>query len=153
MLREEAKSRHMSINSLASQIIGQHLHYNMNAPKAGLIPLSKSAITMLLDGATQEEIKKIADASAKDFSDMIILLRGELTVEASVDVLESWLGTTDFNFTRRIRPDKIMFVIRHEMGRKWSVFLSEYFRSAMEQLEKNIKLKISDNNIAIELDL
>jgi hypothetical protein len=125
----------------------------MNAPKAGLIPLSKSAITMLLDGKTHEEIKKIADSSAKDFSDIIVLLRGELTVEASVDVLESWLKTTDFNFTRSILEDKMVFVIRHEMGRKWSVFLSECLRSAMEQLEQNIKLEISDNNIAIELDL
>jgi hypothetical protein len=152
MLREEAVAKEISLNTLVSQIIGEHLHYGMNAPKAGLVPVSKSALTMLLEDRTDEEISRIAKASAKSASDIILLLRSEFTIEAALEVLESWLKATGFHYKRTAHSGKILFVIQHDMGRKWSTYLSEYIKHVVEQFGKRIRLKTSDNNIAVEFE-
>ena len=153
LLREEAVAKEISLNTLVSQIIREHLHYGVNAPKAGLVPISKNALTMLLEDLTDEEISRIAKASAKNVSDIIILLRSEFTIEAALDVLESWLKATGFHYKHTAHSGRILFVIQHDMGRKWSIYLSEYMKHVMEQFGKRIRPKTSDNNIAVEFEL
>ena len=90
----------------------------MNAPKASLVPISKSALTMLLGRQTDEEISTIAKASAKSASDIIMFLRSQFIIEAALEVLESWLKATGFHYKHNAHSGRILFAIQHNMGRK-----------------------------------
>jgi hypothetical protein len=58
-LRQEAKEKRDGLNTLANRIIDSYMNYTSNTSKADMIPFSKQAIVSLLDGYSEEQIKRL----------------------------------------------------------------------------------------------
>jgi hypothetical protein len=156
-LRQEAKEKRISLNTLAYQIFDTYVNYASNAAKAGMIPISKEVIVELLEGYNDEQLEVIAERVQKKISkEAALLLRGEYSFEALVDTYEYWLQIGGFPYTHFIEGNnnkRHTFVARFDMGRKFSAFQAELLKAYFEPfVTKGIESTITDNSVAITVE-
>lgn len=158
-LREEAIEKRISLNTLVSQMVDSYVNFNSHISKAGLIPVSKHEIISLLEGYDEEEIKVKAKQNLKKIAkDVSFQLKGKYDFDALIDIFNSWLTATGFSY----RHDKNLenesstrhtFVVQHNMGRKYSVYLAEGAKTYLEPLStKAVECSITDNCVVITVD-
>jgi uncharacterized coiled-coil DUF342 family protein len=86
-LRQEAKEKRISLNTLVSQIVDSYVNYYSNLSKADVIPMSKQEIMSLVEGYDEEEIKAKARQILKKIGkDVVLQLRRKYDFEALVDM-------------------------------------------------------------------
>jgi len=124
------------LNSLANQVFSHHLNWYANAPKAGLVPLPKVLLCMILDSLPKEEIIQIADYMAeKEIKSIILILKKEHTLQSFMDVVSEWAKTANFPYSHVEKNDgKHQYIIQHDMGKKWTVYFERVFKKILEQL-------------------
>jgi hypothetical protein len=155
-LRQEAKEKRISLNTLASQVFDSYVNYNSNLSKADIIPITKQELMSLLEGYSEEEIKTKAKQNAKKVGkDVALQLRGKYDFEAFLDIFECWLKATGFPYrcNEDVDKNRHTFIIQHHMGRKYSLFLSEGSKSYFEPLvTKGVECSITDNTVSITVE-
>jgi hypothetical protein len=153
-LREEAKEKRISLNTLASQIVDSYVNFGESVSKAGMIPISKSVLIELLEGYSEDQIKAIAERTQKKIRiDRALLLRGRYDFEVLVDIFESWLKATGFSYRHNRDAENASrhtFIVQHNMGRKYSLFLLEALKvNAEPVLTRKVEYTITDNSLVI----
>jgi hypothetical protein len=97
-LREEAKEKRISLNTLASQIIDSYVNYNSNLSNADVIPVSKAILIALVEACSENQLKAIAEqVQRKATIDLALQLRGKYDFEAIIEIFDSWLRATGFH--------------------------------------------------------
>jgi hypothetical protein len=155
-LRQEAKEKRISLNTLVTQIFDTYVNYASNAAKAGMIPFSRKSIILLLDGYEEEEIRsKAIQIVEDDGKDIALQLRGKYDFETLVGILDSWLKATGFPYrhSNDVETNKHNFIIQHNMSRKFSVLAAEGMKIFFGSLiTKGVEYSITDNTIAITIE-
>ncbi|MFZ0345124.1 MAG: hypothetical protein WAL24_08185, partial [Nitrososphaeraceae archaeon] len=64
-LRQEAKQKDISTNTLLNQIVKEHLKWHVNASNAGFIAVRRLLITSLISHLSEQEIISVAENVAK----------------------------------------------------------------------------------------
>lgn len=153
-LREESKEKRISLNTLVSQMIDSYVNFGASVSKAGMIPISKSVLIELLEGYSEEQIKAIAKRTQEKIRiDRALLLRGRYDFEVLVDIFESWLKATGFSYRHNRDAENVSrhtFIVQHNMGRKYSLFLLEALKVNSEPvLTRKVEYTITDNSLVI----
>lgn len=153
-LREESKEKRISLNTLVRQIIDSYVNFGASVSKAGMIPISKSVLIELLEGYSEEQIKAIAKRTQEKIRiDRALQLRGRYNFEVLVDIFESWLKATGFSYRHNRdaeNPSRHTFIVQHNMGRKFSLFLLEALKVNSEPvLTRKVEYTITDNSLVI----
>ncbi len=157
-LRQEAKRKDVSINTLVSQIAKQHTNWHSLAAQAGFIAVRKPLLIKLLESQNDEQIKSIAKHVALSSNrDFLLMLRRKYNIHSTLDMIETWIGisgylythsTEDLNYSNRLHS----FIILHQMGMKWSLYLSELYRSFFQDFEiRNATFDLTDSTLAFEI--
>lgn len=153
-LENEAEVDKVSLNTLANQILAGYVEWYSNAAKAGYIPVRKSLMTKLMSKFTEEEIGEIAKEVAGDTIDINLVLRKEFTTSSVMEIIESKIKFSGFNFRSEVRDSEHMLVIQHEMGRKWSIYLGRLFEAEFNLLKaKKPQVTISDNALVFKAEV
>ena len=158
-LKLEANQKDITINTLLNQILKQHLDWHCIAHKAGFLTVRVMLITRLLDEVEEEErIKLIASDVAKSSNkDLLLLIEDKYDVYAALEFVESWLKTAGFQYKHDIsplNPNLHRFIIYHNMGRKWSVYLSELYRNLFREFPgTDIHSDLTANTLQFTVDI
>src|SRR5215212_10275852 len=149
-LRQEAKQKEISVDTLMTQIAKQHTDWYVNAGQIGFISVRKSLIIKLLDEIRDDKkIKEIARDVAKGSSGYLLSLKEQsyIPIESALDFIEIWIKEAGYAYIHHI-------VIHQDMGLKWSLYLSEIFRNLFEELfnATEIFFDITDNLVEFTLD-
>jgi hypothetical protein len=157
-LRQEAKRKDVSVNTLVSQIARQHTSWHSMAAQAGFISVRKPLITKLLEGRDDEQIRLIAryvaESSNKDF---ILMLRMKYNIHSALDVIETWVRISGYSYTHNIEDLDYSnrahtFLIHHDTGRKWSLYLAELYKNLFEEFEvRNAQFELTDTTLVFEV--
>lgn len=127
-LRKEADEKVISVNMLVNQIIKHHIDWHSIAPKAGFVPVRKYLITHLLDNLSEDQVKGIAEQIARTTNmECLMLLKNKISIESALDFIESWLRASDIAYRHERTEFKHTFVIQHNMGQRWSIYLGELY--------------------------
>ena len=159
-LRNEADQKRISLNTLASQIFQSHVEYDTYAAKAGMISFPKSLLIRLMEGLDEQEVEDISKYIAKnEIKDMTLLLRKEYTLSSFLDTIESWLRVSGFPY-RRDQDSSIddrtqtIFVIQHDMGKRWSVYFEKLFRYVFEDLKvRKYSFDNTNNSVTFKIQM
>ncbi|MDQ3969834.1 MAG: hypothetical protein M3275_15740 [Thermoproteota archaeon] len=159
-LRQEAKQKEISVDTLMTQIAKQHTEWYVNASQIGFISVRKILIMKLLDEISDDEkIKEIAREVARGSRDSILLLKEQynIPIESTLDFIESWIKEAGYPYLHDISgvgQNIHHFVIQQDMGLKWSLYLSEILRNLFEELFNVTKVHfdITDNIVGFTLD-
>jgi predicted DNA-binding ribbon-helix-helix protein len=157
-LRQEARRKDVSVNTLVSQIAKQHTHWHSLAAQAGFISVRKPLLTKLLESQNDEEIKSlakhVASSSNKDF---LLMLRRKYNIYSALDMIETWISISGYSYTHNIEDLDYSnrlhsFIVQHHMGRKWSFYLSELYKNFFEEFGiRNARFDLTDSTLAFEI--
>jgi hypothetical protein len=158
-LREEASQKDISVNTLVSQIAKDHVSWHSIAPKAGFISVRKALITKLLERYSDEEIGKNAAIIAKTMTkDLFLLLRHEYNLHTGLDILDTWLKMSGYNYShiKKQQADDVgvfhSFVVQHDMGTKWSMYLVELFKIVASEFGiSDYQFDLTPNTLAFRI--
>lgn len=159
-LRQEAERKDISVNTLISQIAKQHTNWHSVATQAGFIALRRPLLMKLIDKHTDEEIidlaRHIASTSNKDF---VLLLRSRYNIHSALDVIETWIKISGYPHTHNVNERSYShtvhsFVVQHDMGRKWSLYLSELYQNLFKEFRvQGYHLDLTPNTVAFQVVL
>ena len=153
-LNEETRKTESSLNSLVNQICKQYVDWHSTAAEAGIgtifKPMLKLILAQLDDDKIRNLVKKIAKKEGKDF---IMLLTREYSIHSALRLIETWLKVTKYPYSYERNGDEHRFYIHHNMGKKYSIYLSSFYENVFEDF-KTVKsrFQISENSISFLVD-
>lgn len=133
-LRKEANEEDISMNTLVNQILKNHISWHSVASKAGFISVERRFVKVMIDKLSEEEVTRLAmEIATTSNRDLLMILRNEISLDSAIDFIESWLRICGFAYRREADTNgKYSFVIQHDMGRKWSLYLGELYKHLFE---------------------
>jgi predicted DNA-binding ribbon-helix-helix protein len=157
-LRQEAKRKDVTVNTLVSQIAKQHTNWHSTAAQAGFIYVRKPFVIKLFESQNDEQIKSLAKhvalTSNKDF---LLMLRRKYNIHSALDMIETWVSasgysyshnTEDLGYSNRLHS----FIVQHHMGMKWSLYISELYKNFFEEFGvRNAQFDMTDSTLAFEI--
>jgi hypothetical protein len=80
------------------------------------------------------------------------LLRGKYDVSSWLSALKGRAKASGFSFTQVDDKNKVRFIMRHDMGLKWSKHLKAFYEASFKDLGCNVKFDLTENTIIYKLD-
>lgn len=153
-LHREAAQREISINALVSQIMRRHIDWHSNAAKAGFVTVRRGLLSNLINRLPQKEISSVAEDIAKrETKDFVLLLRNEYDIESALDVIETWLKISGYPYTHEITYSRHSYVIQHDMGMNWSLYIAELYRFLFEEFGlRRVDFDVNNNTLNFIVD-
>ena len=159
-LREEAKQKDISTNTLLNQIVKEHLKWHANASNAGFIAVTRLLITNLISHLSEQQIISIAENVAKNTNkDSILLIEKEYTMKSALDFIETWIRISGYKYRHEEinnGQNKHLYVIQHDMGMKWSIYLANLYQSLFDEVRKDrkiIEFEKTENTLAFTVEI
>lgn len=152
-LREIARENETSLNSLIQKIFTQYLNWNERACKAGIIPINSYILEELFARMDDEEILKISDSFYRnEVRGFLLFMNNKFDVESALNSFEAWLNASAQEYTHCIEGCKHNFVVKHNMGKKWSLFCKNTLNSLFNELGcKDIFFEIDESTFSMDL--
>jgi hypothetical protein len=115
----------------------------------------------LISHLSEQEIISVAENVAKNTNkDTILLLENEYTMKSALDFIENWIKISGYKYKHHEFNDgqnRHMYVIQHDMGIKWSIYLTNLYQSLFDDIKKDNKRKIeiekTENTLAFTVDV
>lgn len=135
--KKYAKDHGLTTNSMINKIMKEYVEWGSKAPAIQVIPYPTRIIIALLKKCTEKEIREIARNHAKEsFSENMLLLKNEETVEAFLEVVKNRCDASGFAYSTKEKDGITNFTIRHNHGNIFSVLLEEIIKTDIEILTK-----------------
>ena len=150
----EANNRKISLNVLVNQILSKYAEWDCNALHAGFFPVTKGLIAMLVERLREGEIEDLAKKVVKnEFKDMLLLFRNELDVDSKIDLIKTRARVSGFQFRSDVRGKNYSVIVKHDLGRKWSVYMANRYRAIFEVIGlSDSDFDTSDNTIVFRIN-
>lgn len=153
-MQKEANLKQISLNTLANQIFREYVEWYASAPKAGYVTVRKSLLVEMLNDLTEEKLLEYARITAKDSRDINLLLAGEYTLSSALKVIEHKIRISGYKYRRELKSDTQTFIIQHDLGRKWSLYLGALFRAEFEEVgSKDTEFEILENTLVFRIKM
>ena len=151
----EAEQKGTSMNSIAQNVFSDYFGWSAYAPKAGMIPLHKTVLSMMVDRLPEKDIIEIADVFGRvKVKNMLLVLRNDYNARAFLDVFESWLKSSSLSFTKHINHETEVYTVTHELGSKWSTYLSHMLQVIFNDMGlKEVAIEKTDDIIMFKIPL
>jgi hypothetical protein len=151
----ESAQKGVSMNTIANNILIDYFDWNGSAPKAGIIPMHKTVLSMLFDKLSEKEVIEVAEFFAKfKVKDMLLVLKNSYDVGAFLETFESWLKSSSLSYTKTVNHESQMYVITHEMGNKWSLYMWYLLKTVFQNMGLgNVTFEKSEDIITFKIPL
>ena len=149
----EAEQKGASMNSVAQNVFSDYFGWAAYAPKAGMIPIHKTVLSMMVDKLPEKDIIEIADLFGKvKVKNMILVLKNDYNARAFLDVFESWLKSSSVSFMKNINHDAEIYTVTHELGIKWSLYLSHMLQVIFNDMGlKKVTIEKTDDIVMFKI--
>ena len=146
-LRKHAEENQVSLGTLLNQIVSGYMEWDVYATKAGYATIEKSVLKELVDNADVENLRKLAASASKTFKDTLLLMSGNVSLDAALVVLKNGAKRSGFQY-RAFGDDKGVrkILIQHDMGEKWSYFYKERIQEMLKHSGHSAKIDIADSD-------
>lgn len=145
VLREEAQSRKITVNTLANQIFGEFVEWQRYIEKFGTIVLSRQAFKSVLDLLDEKDIMKLAiDIAEKAPKEFILFKWKGITADNVIRFIKMYFDHCGYGTHDQTKTgDIITFSVHHDLGNKGSLFLKTF----LETLIKSVLGKSCDSTV------
>ncbi len=155
VLNEEAEKQGVSVNSLLNRLLQQYayLRYMM---RYGAITLTRKGFVNILECCPDDKVEENGRNAGETIVKDLLLTMGVTPSYAFViclvkKLLSEFAGW--FECDHHIMEDKEVLHLRHDLGRKWSDYLSGITSGTFNALlNKEIEIESSDSSVTITID-
>ncbi len=153
-LNEEVNKTEVSLNYLINQICRHHVDWHSRAVEGGTITILKPMFLYLLNQINENQIREIARKIAKkEGKEFIMTLSKEYNVNAVLRLVETWLKIAKHPYSSDKDDTKHRFLIAHNMGKKYSIYLAAFYEQVFEDLKiSKTKFLLSENTISFMIN-
>jgi hypothetical protein len=111
-------------------------------------------LSKLINRLPEKEISSIAEYIAKnETKDFVLLLRNEYNIESALDVIETWIRISGYPYRHDVSYTRHAYVIQHDMGKNWSLYLAEVYRFLFEDFGlKKVEFDLTPNTLDFVVD-
>lgn len=153
-LRDEAKQRLESINTLLNQVVKSYVKWHKPARNSGLIYVNKFLYKDLIEQISDESLKALTRNYAQNyFKDTIEMFNHIPSVEFYLEYLINWLQISGFNYRiDQEDPGYITIKIQLDMGLKFSKFMSYKITNILENLgNPKVNFEVTDHLVKVQI--
>ena len=150
-LRGISEKENVSMNRLINQTLENYTIWNLR--NAEFIPIRKSLIAILLDKFSHEEMEAIAANMARTKNtDTVLQFTSKFDASNVLKTADRWLRLTGFPYSYDVKDSVHRFVVLHDLGEKWSLYLTKLLSSTLNQLDIIPKYEYTDKILSITID-
>jgi hypothetical protein len=155
VLTEEAEKQGVSVNSLLNRLLQQYayLRYMM---RYGAVTLTRKGLFNLLECCPDDQVKEKGILAGAETTKDLLLTMGvtanySFVVALVKKLLSEFAGW--FECDHHIKPDKEVLHLRHELGHKWSIYLTGVAEGTFNSiLKKGMSIEYSDSSVTVTID-
>ena len=152
VLRNIAEENKTSLNTLANQIFGNYVEFELYAKKFGTLRMSTDTFRRMLDGMDEKRIMEIATrCGSQEIKEFILFKWKEINSKTVTDFIKIYFDLCGYG---RCSMDEVegnvTFSVHHDLQEKGSLFLKHLFESLIRTaLDKDCKTKVTSDTITI----
>ncbi|HUK29443.1 MAG TPA: hypothetical protein VLV31_13545 [Candidatus Acidoferrales bacterium] len=152
-LEEDASQRNISVNTLVNQLLLAHTNIGRFLDKFGTIRMTRPSFSKLLNVCTDTSIIEVARSVASDAPKTIILAKyGVISLRTVLDYIRSmnaYAGWGDYGEVES--QGKLIITQTHNLGRKGTLFISNYLESVFGLADVHPKTSLSEHSLIFEI--
>jgi len=148
-LRGDANKKDLTVSALISSVLDKYLKWDRYIGKDGLITVSRRTLTIILGYLKEEQVielaKRLGSVTTKD---MMIQHSTKSGVDGFLDVIDLLSKYEKlFEYDTVVENGTYRVILRHELGRRWSLFLVHFLEEALTNGAINSRTRMEDNSV------
>jgi hypothetical protein len=156
VLRKDAESQGISVNTLMNLILRRYACFDRLARSSNFISLTKHAFHNILEGIPLERLALAGEnTGSKDVQDITDMLGLPPNYDSFAYLVTKHFGSPNcamwFNCYRHFHENRDLLHLQHDLGRKWSAYLERYFLSYLKTLKIDCETRIYDYAVNIRV--
>lgn len=154
VLNDEADKQGISVNALMNRIL-QRYSYLRYMLRYGAITLTSKGFSAILESCPEDKVRENGRNAGSSIVKDILMTMGvapdyNFVILLVKKILSEFAGW--FECDHHIKRDKEILHLRHNLGIKWSIYLSEVATATFTSiLEKEVTTEISDSSVNITI--
>ena len=132
LLETDAAEKGITPGTLLSTILKKYAEWDRFAERYGLVSINKQILRKLVEIASDDEIKNLGTEAGKYYLDRTMFWYKQVNLEYFTEMLKNsakYGGITQLDYENL--GDNHVITLRHDFGRKWSLYLAELVRTAL----------------------
>lgn len=151
-LRTVSKRESLSVNNLINHILENYSNWSLHNTE--FMPIRKALLSKLLEKFSHEEIDSLAASVAQTSNkDTVLRFRSQFDVLNTLKTFEEWLRMTGFPYSYEIEDSIHKFIVLHDLGSKWSLYMAKLLASTMNQFGIIPKYECTDKILSFTVDM
>lgn len=153
-LQEDAKEQGVSLNTLVNQLFLSYANFDHYVQKLHMIKISAPTARFIVQGSPDETVAEAGRYAAGDIHKIFILAKhGEISLGGALEFLRdlSVYGKW-FEYNQVDHEGKHTITLMHELGPKWSLFLSSYVQTLFDGIGIRPRLSSTDASVTFDLE-
>jgi hypothetical protein len=155
ILRKEAEKQGISVNVLVNLILRRYARFDRWTRNSNIISLTEDSFRIIMRGIPLENLAKAGEMRGPPVIQSIIDIMGlPSNYESFTFLMTNFFGAGYalwFRCHRHSHGNRDIFHLQHNLGRKWSVFLENYFRSYLKTLNIECETIVYDYAVNIKV--
>ena len=134
-----------------NQVFDGHVNDRVFSEKLDFLRVNKLTFRRILEGTSDQALVEAGLSSGTETVRTVTLGRsGAITLQS---LLETISGLSEYSdFAREIEsPGKLVIVLTHELGAKWSVFIRSFVNAAFKLIGSEPKITAGDRSVVVEI--
>ncbi|MDH5431863.1 MAG: hypothetical protein OEW78_08305 [Nitrosopumilus sp.] len=152
VLRKIAEENKTSLNTLANQIFGNYVEFELYAKKFGTLQMSTDTFRRMLDVMDENNIIDIATrCGSQEIKEFILFKWKEISSRTVTDFIKIYFDLCGYGRCNLDETEgKVTFSVHHDLQKKGSLFLKHLFESLIRTtLDKDCKTNVTNDTITI----
>ena len=152
VLRSIAEKNKISLNTLANQIFGNYVEFEIYAKKFGTLRMSTDTFRRMIKNMDDKEIMEVATrCGSQEIKEFILFKWNKInskTVTAFINVYFDSCGYGQCSLKET--EGNITFSVHHDLQEKGSLFFKHLFKSLIRTtLDKDCEIAVTDDTITV----
>jgi hypothetical protein len=154
VLNDEAEKQGISVNALLNRIL-QKYAYIRYMLRYGAITLTRKGFSNILESCPEDKVRENGRNAGSTLTRDLLLTMGVTPSYSFVillvkKILSEFAGW--FECDHHIKRDKEILHLRHDLGIKWSIYLSGVASGTFNSLlNKEVAIELSDSSVTITI--
>jgi len=153
VITEEAKKSGASVNSFFNQLLDRYVMTFRFIDVFPCLIIPSEMVRGLLENVTEEKIIKEGKAAGSYIpKHSLFLEEKEQTIDNILLIMEKVMiqHSNWYQFNSQTTNGKTKLLLRHKLGKNWSIYLNAYYQTLFKQLFNiTIKSEIGKDSLAI----
>ncbi len=152
-LQEEAARQSVSVNTLVNQLLLDYSEFGRFLQRVNALRLSRKTFGEILNSVSEDSLVKAGQVAGKSAPMALIASKwGKITVNTVIEFIHDLSAYANlFEYYEKNENERWTITLMHELGPKWSTFLTNYIGEAFAAAGVQPRTKTSDRAVIFNI--